>query len=223
MSDSGGLIEIIFLAMLAGFIALRLYSVLGRRTGHENPLGESTSRPPIRMSDFEGKIGDVAFEPRPNLPEGLKPELRAPLMDIARADPSFDPDRFVTGARAAYGMILDAFWTGDAKTLEDYASDDVALQFRHAIDQRTAEGLTLENKLVRIDRAEIVSAQLSGSMAEVTVRFDADLVAITRNREGQVVAGSTNDAIATHDIWTFSRHVGASDPNWLLIATDAQD
>ncbi len=223
MSDNGGLVEIIFLAMLAGFIALRLYSVLGRRTGHENPLGEGTGRPSIRMSDFEGKTGDAAFDSRPVLPEGLNPELRAPLMAIMQADPGFDPARFVAGARAAYGMILEAFWTGDIKTLEDYASDDVALQFRHAIDQRTADGLRLENKLVRIDHAEIVSAQLSGSMAEVTVRFDADLIAITRNSAGQIVAGSTSDAIATHDIWTFSRHVGSSDPNWLLIATDAQD
>lgn len=216
------LATIIFLAMLAGFIALRLVSVLGKRTGHENPVGESYGRRPAELAQPTGAHADVRMPVALDMPEGISPELRAPLQDIAQVEPGFEPRRFLEGARAAYGMILKAFWDGKADELDALVSDDVAMQFRRAIEMRQAEGLTLENRLLRIERAQIVSVHVAGRMAEITVRFDADLVALTRNRQGEVVAGSMSDAVDTHDVWTFSRHLGAQDPNWLLIATDAQ-
>ena len=220
MSDSSWWVEIVFLAMLAGFIALRLVSVLGRRTGHEKPVGDAFARGPAEISQPAGPLPDVRAPQPIDLPADLDPNLRRPLQAIADADASFDPARFTEGAKAAYRMILEAFWKGDAARLNDLVSDDVLLQFKRAIAAREEEGLTLDNRLVRIDRAQIVGAQLSGMMAEITVRFDADLVAVTRDRDGKVVAGSTSDAVDTHDVWTFSRHVSATDPNWLLVATD---
>jgi predicted lipid-binding transport protein (Tim44 family) len=221
MSDSGWWIEIAFLAMLAGFIALRLVSVLGRRTGHEKPVGDA----------FQGGRPEVA-QPSPavdlrprapvEIPADADPASRDALQAIADADPGFEPNRFVDGAKAAYRMILESFWKGDDKALDDLVSDDVSLQFRRAIEAREADGLTFENKLIRVERATIVAARLAGMMAEVTVRFDADIVAVTRDRDGAVVAGSTSDAVQTHDVWTFSRHLGTADPNWLLIETDAE-
>jgi len=216
------LATIIFLAMLAGFIALRLVSVLGKRTGHEKPVGEGYPRRPAEVAPPTGAPADVRMPVALDMPEGISPELRAPLQEIAQLEPGFDPRRFVEGSRAAYAMILKAFWEGKSAELDALVSDDVALQFRRAIEMREADGLILENRLVRIDHAHIVNAHVVGRMAEITVRFDADLVALTRNRNGDVVAGSTSDAVETHDVWTFSRHLGAQDPNWLLIATDAQ-
>lgn len=220
MSDSNWWIEIVFLAMLAGFIALRLVSVLGRRTGHEN------STP----GTFRGATAEVAAPGAPSvdlrrpamldMPADLDPKLHEPLQTIADADANFEPGRFVEGAKGAYRLILEAFWKGDTAALEGLVSDDVAADFRGAIAAREEQGLTLDNRIVRIEQARIVGARLSGMMAEVTVRFDADLVAVTRDKNGNVVAGSTSDAVATHDLWTFSRHVGSSDPNWLLIETD---
>lgn len=220
--ESGGLIEIIFLAMLAGFIALRLVSVLGRRTGHENPVGDPFTPQPRDMAQPRGTVVDLRPQATVELPADTRPEVRSALQAIAQADRSFEPRRFVDGARAAYGLILDAFWKGDLAALDALVADDVGLQFRRAIAARETDGITLENRLVSIDRAEIVSAQLAGSMAEITVRFDADIIAVSRDRDGRIVAGSTSDAIQTHDLWTFSRHIGAADPNWLLIATDEQ-
>lgn len=224
MSDSGWWVEIVFLAMLAGFIALRLVSVLGRRTGHEKPVtdlyrgGQPGS--PTDLAPPSGPIADARPPVAIDLPAGTDPSLRRPLQAIADADPRFDPAYFVEGAKSAYRMILEAFWKGDTATLDNLVSDDVLLQFKRAVAAREQEGLTLDNRLVRINAAQIVAAQLHGMMAEVTVRFDADLVAVTRDREGRVVAGSISDAVETHDLWTFSRHVGTADPNWLLIATD---
>ena len=216
------MIEIIFLAMLAGFIALRLVSVLGKRTGHEKPAGDSYARSTAELAPPPGAPADVRMPVALDMPEGTGPELRAPLQEIAMTEPGFDPRRFLEGARAAYGMILQAFWEGKAEDLDALVSDDVALQFRRAIEMRQAEGLRLENRLLRIDRAQIENVHVQGRMAEITVRFDADLVAVTRDRNDNVIAGSLSDAVQTHDVWTFSRHLGAQDPNWLLIATDAQ-
>ena len=219
MSNSSWWVEIVFLAMLAGFIALRLVSVLGRRTD-ENPVGDASTggaRPDVsRPAALPEPRGRAAFE----LPAGIDPALEAPLQEVAAADSRFDPVAFVDGAKAAYKMVLEAYWSGDKDALHELTSDEVADHFVHAIDARTADGVTLENRLVRIERAQITDAKLTGMMAEITVRFDADLALVTRDKDGKLVSGSTDDAVQTHDIWTFSRHVGAGDPNWLLIETD---
>lgn len=222
MSDSGWWIEIAFLAMLAGFIALRLVSVLGRRTGHEKPVGDAFQGGRPEVAPPPSTVVDLRPRGPVEIPADADPASRDALQAIADADPNFEPNRFVDGARGAYRMILENFWKGDDKALDDFVSDDVSLQFRRAIEAREADGLTLDNKLVRIERATIVGARLAGMMAEVTVRFDADIVAVTRDRSGAVVAGSTSDAVETHDVWTFSRHIGTADPNWLLIETDAE-
>lgn len=207
MSDSGTWIEIVLLAMLAGFIGLRLVSVLGKRTGSEKPAGDAF-RPgapaivPASLSRVEAPARRIV-----TVPAGTGADLAPALQTVADADPQFDPEKFVGGAQSAYRMILEAYWAGDAAAMDGLVSDEVSTQFKRAIDQRG--GTALANKLVRIDAAAITAAQMVGQMAEVTVRFDADLVA----------EGSTADA-ETHDVWTFSRHVGTYDPAWLLIATD---
>ena len=220
MSDSSWWVEIVFLAMLAGFIALRLVAVLGRRTGHEPTPGEGFGGGRPEIARPVGGLVDAAPTASFELPSDISPELREPLQAIAKADPRFDPAGFVGGAKGAYRMILEAFWGGDLKALDGLVSDEIAAQFRQAVDARKEQGLRLENKLLRIERATIVGARMQNAMAEVTVRFDADLSAVTRDAEGRVVAGSTSDAVQTHDVWTFSRHTGSTDPNWLLIDTD---
>ena len=98
--------------------------------------------------------------------------------------------------------------------------DDVRASFEEAIAEREAAGHRLDNRLVAIERAVIHDAELSGRTASITVRFDADIAAVTRNQDGEVVAGSLTDAIPTHDLWTFRRTLGSEDPNWLLVETD---
>lgn len=220
MSDGNWWVEIVFLAMLAGFIALRLVSVLGRRTGHENPAGDAFVGGRAEVARPVTALRDARTPAAVELPVGTDPALQTPLEAIAEADPYFEPIRFVEGATGAYRMVLEAFWKGDEAAFAGLVSDELAVQFKQAIAEREAAGHVLENKLIRIDKVGIESAQLAGSMAEVTLRFDADLVAVTRDKDGNVISGSLSDAAPTHDVWTFSRHVGSSDPNWLLIETD---
>nr|MDQ3078246.1 Tim44/TimA family putative adaptor protein [Pseudomonadota bacterium] len=91
------------------------------------------------------------------------------------------------------------------------------------VEQRTKDGLVLDNRLVTVDQAVIAGAEVDRKVALVTVRFEADIAAVTRNAEGEVVAGSLSDAVQTRDRWTFRRDVGANDPNWQLVETDEEE
>jgi predicted lipid-binding transport protein (Tim44 family) len=211
-------VGIVLLAMIALFVGLRLYAVLGQRTGHEQ-------RPVTRP---EASPGPDLAEPAPEAkapaaePSGLAYEqgAAAGIRAIISADPSFDVARFLEGAQAAYRMVLEAFWKGDRQELSYLASDDVRSAFEAAIAERETAGHKLDNRLVAIERAAIEDARLTGRTAEIEVRFDAFVAAITRNSEGDVVAGSLTDAVPTHDVWTFRRTLGSADPNWLLVDTD---
>lgn len=214
---------IVILALVALFIGLRLYSVLGERTGHEQ-------QPILRPADAEARLeprvekpaataapaadsGDMAFVPTAG------PGVRA----ILAADQSFDVARFLEGAKAAYRLIMEAFWKGDLDTLRGHVDDHVYAAFAGAVEQRTKDGLTLANRLVAIEQAVISEASLERGAAQISVRFEADIAAVTRNAAGEVVAGSLSDAVQTRDVWTFRRDAASHDPNWLLIETDEDE
>jgi predicted lipid-binding transport protein (Tim44 family) len=212
-------VQIILLAMVALFVGLRLYAVLGRRTGHEQPIAKPVEAQPVTGAVV--RAVDVKREQAPAAGEAvIEPRATDGVRAIVAADASFDVARFLDGARQAYKMVLEAFWRGDKDELGQLADDEVRDTFAAAIDARAAAGEVLDNRLVTIERATISAARLEGQMALVTVRFDADIAAVTRDRDGNVVAGSLTDAVPTHDVWTFSRHVRADDPNWVLIETD---
>lgn len=214
---------IVILALVALFVGLRLYSVLGERTGHEQqPIlkpAESDARAaplvtqPTVSQPAPAESGDMAFVPTAG------PGVRA----ILAADPSFDVSRFLEGAKAAYRMILEAFWKGDLGALRDHVEPHIYDAFSDAVEQRAKDGLTLDNRLVAIEQAVISEATLERGVAILTVRFEADIAAVTRNSEKEVVAGSLSDAVQTRDLWTFRRDTGSSNPNWLLIETDEEE
>jgi predicted lipid-binding transport protein (Tim44 family) len=211
-------VEIVLLAMVALFVGLRLYAVLGRRTGHEQ---QPVTRPEaVPGPETAPTVTDLVPE-RPET-SGLAYEDRAAggIRAIVSADPSFDVARFLEGAQAAYRMILEAFWKGDREELSHLVGDQVKAAFEQAIAEREAAEHKLDNRLIAIERAVIEDAELSGRTASISVRFDADIAAVTRDKEGEVVAGSLTDAIVTHDVWTFRRTLGSNDPNWLLVETD---
>ena len=212
---------IVILALVALFIGLRLYSVLGERTGHEQqpilkPADPARVEPrvtqPLVPTPSAENPDDLAYVPLAG------PGVRAMLA----ADPSFDVARFLEGAKSAYRLILESFWKGDLDTLKPHVDAHVYETFATAVEQRNKDKLTLDNRLVTIEQAVISEANLERTVALVTVRFEADIAAVTRNSEGQVVAGSLSDAVQTRDLWTFRRDLASRDPNWLLIETDEE-
>ena len=211
---------IVILAMVAAFLGLRLYSVLGKRTGHEQqPAPQAEDRAPIPVLTPK-RMEDIAPEPARTQEGVISPAAESGIRAIIAADRRFDVNQFVEGARSAYRMILEAFWKGDRDELAYLCDTDVNASFGQAIDARDAEGHTLENRLIRIDRVHVADAALNGGMATITLRFDADIAAVTRDRDGNVIAGSMTDAVATHDVWTFARDIRSNDPNWKLTETD---
>ena len=213
------MLYVVVFAMIAAFLALRLYGVLGKRTGHEQqPLPRAAEERPALVS--VPRQVEVAAEPQPPANRNIEASAETGLRAVIAAEPGFDVGQFLQGAQAAYRMILEAFWKGDEATLAELCEEPVRAAFVEAIAARTAAGETLDNRLVAIERAVIFDAVLDGRDARVTVRFDADIAAVTRNADGQVVAGSLTDAIETHDVWTFARTLRSADPNWKLADTD---
>jgi predicted lipid-binding transport protein (Tim44 family) len=216
------IIEIVILALIAAFLGLRLYSVLGRRAEHEEePV-------PTRF-----ERGDGINAPRPAAPAtafelprtgrdlaGFPPAIEQGLREISSADRRFDLLSFLDGAKGAYAMVLEAFWRGDKDDLRQLCDDDVYQSFVAEIDAREAAGETLDNRLIRIEDTVVHSARLDGRTARIAVRFTADIAAVTRDKDGVVVAGSLDDAIESRDVWTFAREVTSATPDWVLDETD---
>lgn len=209
---------LVILAMIAGFMALQLYRVLGKRTGHEQPLPKpAEERTPLTLVPRPVEAIADAREPASRL---VEPKAEAGVRSIIAADSSFEVARFLQGAQSAYRMILEAFWQGDQEQLDWLTEKSVRDAFVAAIAERDDAGHSLENRLVSIERAVIADAALEGKVARITVRFDADIAAITRDAESVVIAGSMTDAVETHDVWTFTRTLKSNDPNWKLADTD---
>jgi predicted lipid-binding transport protein (Tim44 family) len=211
--------SIVLLAMIAAFLGMRLYSVLGKRTGHEQepvlPRRDERAAPvPVRLDDGEAPAAAQGASAQSGLV--YEPAAEAGLRQLLATDRSFDAGRFMEGAEAAYRMILEAFWAGDRDTLRDLCDDDSHAAFVAAIEAREARGETLDNRLVGIDSARIAAVEVGRREARITVRYQADISAVTRDADGKVIAGSMSDAAQTDDLWTFRRAIGSSDPNWLL-------
>jgi predicted lipid-binding transport protein (Tim44 family) len=214
MTD-GGFIDIVLFAMVAVFLVLRLRSVLGRRTGTER-----------RRELVERTAG---AENVVSLPERGKPveanggaapgSVAAGIAAIRTADPSFDPEGFLRGARGAFEMILGAFAAGDTATLRPLLADEVYEPFADAIRARQEAKQVHETNLLSIKSADIAEAELDGRIAHVTVRFASDQTHATRDAEGRIVDGDPEKVAEKTDFWTFARDTHASDPNWQLVTT----
>lgn len=233
MRDVFDIYTIIFLA-LAVFIFLRLRSVLGQRTGRErppyDPYTRDAARPatekvvalPNRTSEAQKPAEPVtipAGERWKGIAESGTP-IAAGLDAIASADPQFDAKHFITGARAAYEMIVTAFADGDRRTLKNLLAREVYDGFEAAITDREKKGHKVESRFVAIERSDIVGAELRGKNAQVTVKFVCQLVSVTRDAKGVVVDGSADKVTDVTDVWTFTRDLSSRDPNWKLLATE---
>jgi predicted lipid-binding transport protein (Tim44 family) len=195
------MIELLILAFVAGFVLFRLYTTLGKRTGSERPADP-------QPQPAQGRLPrEPAGAPQPTvvMPTGVAGEG---LTSILRADPNFDVDHFLAGARGAYELIVNAFAKGDKETLRGLLAPRVFDTYAAAIVKR-AETNEAGPELVRLRNAEIVNAELNGDTARVVVRFEAELA------EG---AHGVRDA---RESWTFERDVRSADPNWRLARVQA--
>jgi predicted lipid-binding transport protein (Tim44 family) len=223
-------LDIVLVAMVAGFLLFKLWQVLGRRTGHERPRdlfgpgqtpGEEKvvpmpTRPDARTASVKvpGSTGGTIAAP-PGSP------LAQALSDIRAVDRRFEVEHFVSGARAAHEMIASAFADGDRETLRPLLEDQVFASFDGAIRAREDAGHKMDFTYVRLKSADVVDAALRGRIAEVTVKFVSELMSATVNKSGETIEGDAASVRSVTDIWTFARDTRNSDPNWRLTATSS--
>jgi predicted lipid-binding transport protein (Tim44 family) len=238
-------LTLVFLAV-AVVIFLKLRSVLGRRTGHEQTRFErykASQEARQRNGELVGQDKVVTLPRREREGEQAAPvpvgqtradgeqrvrayaaansEVSQGLVEIYRADSSFEPDHFVQGSKAAYEIIVTAFAEGNRKTLKGLLNNEVYDGFNSAIAERERRGEQIDQSFVGIKSADIVEAELKGGIAHLTVKFVSELISATRDRAGVVISGDPKRIREVTDIWTFAREAASRDPNWKLIATQA--
>jgi len=220
---------------LAIVVLFRLRQVLGTRTGRERtPLQRQREAAPAKA----GEENVVQMRPRP-APETDEDQARAArkleaevtqfahgddklaagLKAIADADGSFSPKSFMEGAKSAYEMIVTAFAAGDRQTLKNLLEKDVYDGFERVIKDREAAGQKVDFTFVGLPKVEISDAELDKRAANVTIRFHAEVVSATRDKDGNLLEGNADQVTNIADEWTFARNPKSRDPNWKLVAT----
>lgn len=227
----------IFFLVAAVVIFFQLRNVLGRRTGNERPpfdpyTAARTAKDPAAKSENvvslprkRGAADAPADEAYASIDAFAKPgtELNKGLRALKDADASFEPKTFVDGAKMAYEMIVMAYADGDRKTLKNLLSREVFDGFVAAISDREAKSEKIQSSFVGIDKADIVSAEMKGSEAHVTLRIVSELISATKNKAGEVIDGDPETVAEVKDVWTFARDTRSRDPNWKLVATEEED
>lgn len=238
--EGSNLVTLIFI-VAAVFVFLQLRSVLGKRTGHERPPFDpysSTSESPADKgtdaaadeSDSDNVItlpgrGETKADAYREIDRYAKPgtDLNAGLRTIRDKARDFEPATFLSGAKMAYEMIVMSFADGDRKTLKNLLSKEVYDGFAAALDEREARGETVQSSFVGIDKADITTAEMRDAEAYLTIRFVSQLISATKDKNGVVIDGDPEAVVEVKDVWTFSRDTRSRDPNWRLVATEAEE
>lgn len=240
MGESFQFIDIIFFAMIAAFLVLRLRGVLGRRDGHESqfrdrfkdrqdnqPLDPTDDNvvPLLDRSEStldEGILNDGLNDGPVDIEIGDDDDpLAQGLRKIQSLDANFNTEEFLSGARIAFEVILGAYASGDTGALKPLLSSEVMANFSQVIRDRERAGDVLEDTLVGITSAEIVEAYLEDRTANVTTKIVSEQINATRDENGDVIDGNPNAVIDVTDFWTFARDTKSGDPNWTLVATSS--
>ena len=196
MNYSFEYIDIILLAMIAGFIFLRLRGILGKKTGHEENIGSTFPHNfPTKNEEFE-KVDANNFD------------------DKAKAD-------FLKGAKIAYESIVTSFSSGELKKIKTLLDKKVFNEFSEAINDRKNKGLISETTFVGINSADIKNYDQINNMLEVTVDFVSEIISSVEDKDKKLISGDPKKVKKVYDTWKFSRDVKSLSPNWLLIDTQA--
>jgi len=233
MSSSFDFSTLVFIIM-AGFVGWRLYSVLGMRTGHEEDRSEQFRPKSDQNATYDNVVPMPGMRTDQGAPtsgpfasdrwKGFATEgspLAGHLDEIADYEKGFHPKDFVSGARAAYEMIVVAFAQGDRDSLKNLLSHDVYEGFSAAIVEREKRGEVMTTTFVSLDSAELVDAHLRDGMIQLSVKFSSKLISATKDAAGTVVEGAPDKIVDVIDIWTFARQARNPNPNWHLIATES--
>ena len=197
MSDSFGYIDVVLLALFAGFILLRLRNILGRKTGHEAKPGD------LRKSRmFENIYED----------NNGKKNLAGAMDDKAKKE-------FLAGAKIAYERIITSFAEGDKNSLKGLLNKDTFLQFSEAIDERNAKKFKSETTFIGVKSANIGNLVKEDNIYNVTVNFVSEMITCIKDKKNNIIEGNPDTIKTVKDNWKFSKNMWSQDPTWYLVET----
>lgn len=225
MSEGVPYADIIILALIAGFILLRLRNVLGQRSENEKmdflerlkPLDPS-QEPIIRLADkpLKNRLKEEQDAYISTLSDG---PAKTALNAIKEKDASFSATQFLEGAKLAFEMVFDAFAKGDKPMLTRLLAEPIAKEFHAEIDARAGQEKRSETTLVSVVSKEITKASLDKHTAHISVRFVSEQVTVVRDAKGAIIEGNPSETHQVEDEWVFERDVTAKNPNWKIIET----
>ena len=205
MDNAFQYMDIIFLAVVAGVVLLRLRSVLGKRTGSE--------KKDSNLYSYDKPVNQSSDAPKPV-------QMQANINN-SKTD-WFDNDNFIAGAKGAYETIVTNFENDNIKELKPLLEEDVLKSFTEVIENRKKNGEHVEFSFIGIESAEIIYKDLNSSPMEVTVRFISEMITCIKNSKDEVISGSLNQIQKVTDVWTFAKFKNKKNANWLLLATSAE-
>lgn len=211
--------DILILGIIAAVLIYRLGKTLGTRYDDEKK-NESKSN----IVQFPGKINAAFLKEESGKEEGITKEeadkdpLKAVFYDMYRVDKNFSAEKFLSGAKKAFEMIVEAFNKGDVETLKNLVDAKILKKFTAAIEGYKARGEKIEQTLVGFKEVKILNASLEGTKAKITVEFETEQAKMVTNAEGEVIEGDAVMISTVIDIWEFQRDLKAKSPDWLLIS-----
>ena len=194
MSYSFEYIDIILLAMIAGFIFLRLRGILGKKTGHEENLDSNFSRDLPTKEILKNKLNLLNFDQEAK-------------------------ENFLKGAKIAYETIIIAFASGNLKNIRSLLGKKVFDQFSEAVKVRENEGHISETTFIGVNSASIKEHKKINNILEVTVDFVSEIISCVKDKNNKILSGDTNKVKKVFYTLIFSKDSKSSNPNWLLIDT----
>jgi predicted lipid-binding transport protein (Tim44 family) len=210
-------LDLLILAMIAGFILYRLYLVLGQRTGYEDSERDDSNIVSLDAEREKHHMKESSKSPIEEIP----PFIRPGIQEITKVDPEFSLKNFTEGATAAFEMIINSYTKGNLKKIERLLSPDLFKEFKSAFEERQQQGHTLENTLIRIESVEVQEARVTHNIATLKVKFTSEQVPVVKDKTGTIIEGNPQQIDQIIDYWTFERNLKSSDPNWILIETDS--
>ena len=198
MNNSFEYLDIILLAMIAGFIILRLRGILGRRTGHEKKVFGNLSSKKVTQEATEEKVVNLNSNKLFN--EAAK-------------------EQFIQGAKSAYEMIITSFAKGDKNTLRPLLNKEIYQNFSDEIDQRKKENLKSELTFVGVKSAEIKNFEKKDNIYIFTVNFVSEIITCKKNKDNKIIEGNAEEIKTVTDVWKFSKNMWSTNPNWYVVET----
>ena len=195
MSNSFGYLDIILLAMIAGFIILRLRNILGRRTGHQDKV----------LTEYDEK----KFE---KFKEGLTKKQNNKSTEF---DPS-ERKQFLKGAEIAYETIITAFSKGDKKSLKTLLTKNMTDNFNSAIEERDSKKIKSEITFVGIKSSTIEKFDKTAEALFFTVKFVSEIISVKKNADNKIIEGDPDKVKTVIDHWKFTKKISSTNPNWYL-------